>query len=386
MSGALNTRAAALIALALAAPACADDAPAPYAPPSELSAAPPPGFPPMRIPADNAFTREKAELGRYLFYERKLSGNETQSCGSCHRQRLAFTDGRAQSIGSTGDVTPRGSMSLVNAGYNATHTWANPSLRLLERQAMVPMFGEVPVELGLAGREDEMLARLRADARYPAMFQRAFPGEAEPVTLDNVLKAIATFERAILSGDSPYDRYQRGDRAALSASAQRGAGLFFGERLECFHCHGGFNFSDAVVNANTRIDETPFHNTGLYNVDGNGAYPAANTGVFAVTANAADMGRFRAPTLRNIAVTAPYMHDGSVATLEETLDHYAAGGRRIAAGPNAGDGSRSPLRSELVQGFALSSEERADVVAFLRALTDETLLRDPRFADPFGRE
>ena len=124
----------------------------------------------------------------------------------------------------------------------------------------------------------------------------------------------------------------------------------------------------------------------IYNVDGNGAYPAANTGVFAVTANAADMGRFRAPTLRNIAVTAPYMHDGSVATLEETLDHYAAGGRRIAAGPNAGDGSRSPLRSELVQGFALSNEERADVVAFLRALTDETLLRDPRFADPFGRE
>jgi cytochrome c peroxidase len=376
----------AAVALALSVSACGDDAPAPYTPPSVLAIDAPPGFPAMRVPADNPFTREKAELGRYLFYDRKLSGNQTQSCGSCHHQRLAFTDGRAQAQGSTGDLTPRGSMSIVNAGYNATLTWANPSVRVLERQALVPMFGENPVELGLAGREAELLARLRADPRYPPMFQRAFPGAADPITLDNVLKSIASFERAVISADSPYDRHLRGDANALSPSARRGMDLYFGERLECFHCHGGFNLSDSVVTAATRIDETPFHNTGLYNVDGNGAYPATNTGVFAITANPADMGRFRAPSLRNIAVTAPYMHDGSIATLEEALDHYAAGGRRITSGPNAGDGARSPLRSELVQGFALSPTEKADVVAFLRALTDETLLRDPRLSDPFGRE
>jgi cytochrome c peroxidase len=340
----------------------------------------------MRIPADNPFTREKAELGRFLFYDRRLSGNQTQSCGSCHRQSLAFTDGRAVSTGSTGDMTPRGSMSLVNVGYAVTLTWANPSLRQLERQALVPMFGERPVELGLAGMEAAMLARLRADARYPGMFRAAFPGQGDPVTLDNVTKAIATFERAILSADSPYDRYQQGDRNALSASAKRGMDLYFGERLECFHCHGGFNLTDAVVTAATRIEETPFHNTGLYNLDGMGAYPADNTGVHDITHNASDMGRFRAPTLRNIALTAPYMHDGSIATLEGAIDHYAAGGRTIASGPNAGVGSSSPLRSEFVRGFILDPREKADVVEFLRALTDESLLRDPRFADPFGNE
>lgn len=377
---------AATLSLSLSLSACGDDAAAPYTPPTVLTADAPPGFPAMRIPADNAFTREKAELGRYLFYERKLSGNQTQSCGTCHHQRLAFTDARAQALGSTGDLTPRSSMSVVNSGYNATLTWANPSVRTLERQAMVPMFGESPVELGLAGREAEMLARLRADPRYPPMFQRAFPGAADPVTLDNVLKAIASFERAILSADSPYDRHLRGDATALGESARRGMALFFGERLECFHCHGGFNLSDSVITAATRIDETPFHNNGLYNVDGRGAYPAPNTGVFAITANPADMGRFRAPSLRNIAVTAPYMHDGSIATLEEVVDHYAAGGRNVTSGPNAGNGATSPLRSELVQGFVISPTEKADVVAFLRALTDETLLRDPRLSDPFGRE
>jgi cytochrome c peroxidase len=354
--------------------------------PTELTLAPPPGFPAMRVPADNPFSREKAELGRFLFYDRRLSGNQTQSCGSCHRQSLAFTDGRAVSQGSTGDMTPRGSMSLVNVGYTVTLTWANATLRQLERQALVPMFGERPVELGLAGMEAAMLGRLRADARYPGMFRAAFPGQPEPVTLDNVTKAIATFERAILSADSPYDRHLRGDRGALSASALRGKDLFFGERLECFHCHGGFNLTDAVITAATRIEETPFHNTGLYNVDGRGAYPASNTGLYEITSSATDMGRFRAPTLRNIALTAPYMHDGSAATLEDAIDHYAAGGRTIATGPNAGDGSRSPLRSEFVRGFQLSPQERGDLIAFLRALTDESLLRDPRFADPFGNE
>lgn len=376
----MNLSRALLPSIAVAAlTACGADAPD-----AGLSLTPPQGFPAMRVPADNAFTREKAELGRRLFYDRRLSGNGTQSCGSCHEQRLAFTDGRGRGLGSTGQSHTRGAMSLVNVGYAATLTWANPSVRQLERQALVPMFGEAPVELGLAGLEESLLARLRADAQYPAMFRAAFPGVAEPVTVDHITKAIASFERSILSANSPYDRYQRGERGAMSASAVRGMQLFFGERLECFHCHGGFNLSDSVVTAATRFDETPFHNTGLYNVDGVGAYPAENTGVYDITHVPGDMGRFRAPTLRNIAVTAPYMHDGSIATLDAVIDHYAVGGRRIAEGPNAGNGNASPLRSELVHGFEISPSERADVIEFLNALTDPTVLTDPRWSDPFA--
>lgn len=377
MNNALRSLAFALLAIAGCGDAPVD---------TGLSITPPRGFPPMRVPADNPFTREKAELGRRLFYDRRLSGNQTQSCGTCHQQRFAFTDGRAVGLGSTGESHTRGAMSLVNIGYAVTLTWANPSVRQLERQALVPLFGENPVELGLAGREAEMLARLRADARYPAMFRAAFPGAAEPINLDNVTRAIASFQRSILSADSPYDRYQRGERNALSASAVRGMDLFFGERMECFHCHGGFNLTDSVVTANTRFEETPFHNTALYNVDGRGAYPARNTGVHEITQRPEDMGRFRAPTLRNIAVTAPYMHDGSIATLDGVIDHYAVGGRRIAEGPDAGNGNTSPLRSEFVRGFEISPQERADLLAFLNALTDPTVLTDPRWSDPFAAE
>lgn len=141
--------------------------------------------------------------------------------------------------------------------------------------------------------------------------------------------------------------------------------------------------SDSVVRERSTFVEAELHNTGLYNLDGKGAYPADNTGVFAITAVPADMGRFRAPTLRNIALTAPYMHDGSVATLEDALDHYAAGGRTIAVGPDAGDGSKSPLKSELINGFTLSPEEKGDVVEFLKSLTDEELLNDPVLSDPW---
>jgi cytochrome c peroxidase len=129
--------------------------------------------------------------------------------------------------------------------------------------------------------------------------------------------------------------------------------------------------------------ETPFHNTGLYNIDGQGGFPASSPGVYELTQDPADMGKFKAPTLRNIAVTAPYMHDGSIATLSEVLDHYAAGGRTIASGPNAGVGSDSPLRSDLIRGFDLSAQERTDVLAFLQSLTDDAFLTNPAYANPW---
>ena len=340
-------------------------------------------FPAPKVPEDNPLTPAKVELGRHLFYDIRLSANRSQSCGSCHEQELAFTDGRARGIGSTGQRHPRGAMSLANMAYASTLTWINPVLVELERQALVPLFGEAPVELGMAGREDELIERLKAEPRYEALFPAAFPGEDDPFTVLNVTRAIASFERSLLSGDSAYDRFLGGDRAALTASERRGMDLFFSEKTECFHCHGDFTLSDGATFAGKAFDELHFHNTGLYNVDGKGAYPEGNQGLIDVTNEPADMGRFKAPTLRNISVTAPYMHDGSIATLDEVLDHYSAGGRTLTSGPNAGVGSANPFRSEFVTGFTLSAEERRDLLAFLAALTDDAFLADPRFADPW---
>lgn len=196
---------------------------------------------------------------------------------------------------------------------------------------------------------------------------------------------MASFERTILSGDSPYDRYQRGDDPnAISESAKRGEGLFFSERLECFHCHGGFNFTGTVDYLDKGFAEVEFHNTGLYNLKGKFSYPQPNLGLYLFTNQEEDIGKFKAPTLRNIAVTAPYMHDGSVKTLEGVIDHYSAGGRTVKAGPNAGVGSENPNKSEFIKRSALSPKEKGDLIAFLKSLTDENLLRDPSFSNPWA--
>lgn len=345
----------------------------------------PAGFPFPKVPADNPMTAEKVNLGRYLFYDTRLSLNRTQSCGTCHQQERAFSDGRARGLGSTGELHPRGPMSLANVAYSPVLTWANPNMRRLEQQALVPLFGTHPVELGLDGRENALISRLQADSRYQKMFAAAFPGEAEQITVSNITKAIASFERILISGDSPYDAYRRGDDPnAISASAKRGEALFFSERLECFHCHGGFNFTGSVDYLGKGIAEVEFHNTGLYNLPGKFTYPQPNLGLYEFTRNEDDIGKFKAPTLRNIAVTAPYMHDGSVATLLQAIAHYKAGGRAIRSGPLAGDGSRNPAKSEFVKPFDLTARESEDLIAFLKSLTDRAFLEDPRFSDPFA--
>lgn len=340
-------------------------------------------LPRPEIPVDNPMSEVKAALGRRLFYDTRLSQNGTMSCGSCHLQALAFTDGRSRAIGATGEVHPRGAMSLVNVAYASRLTWANPLLDRLEDQALVPLFGDAPVEMGMAGREEHVAALLRTDGVYADAMPEAFPGDADPYSVLNAVRAIAAFVRTIVSFDAPYDRYLGGDESAMSAGAVRGMDLFFSERLECFHCHGGFNFTDSTTHASERVERVGFHNNGLYNVDGNGAYPADNTGLYDMTGERRDMGRFRAPSLRNIAVTAPYMHDGSMATLDEVIAHYARGGRMIANGRNTGDGRLSPYKSEFIRGFELSDEERADLVAFLHALTDESLLHRESLSNPF---
>ena len=264
----------------------------------------PKGFPRPSVPADNPMTTAKVELGRYLFYDTRMSVNGKAACATCHKQELAFTDGRAVGLGATGESHSRSVMSLVNVAYSAALTWSNPKLTRLEEQALTPMFGEHPVELGL--REgDEFLPMLRSDAKYQALFERAFPGEAGRFTTSNVTKALASFERSIISGSSPYDRYHYGrDDSAVSDSAKRGEILFFNQHLSCFRCHGGFDFTDATVSERNPERQIEFHNTGLYNLPGLLSYPAPNVGIYEYTKAPEDMGKFKVPTLRNIAVTA----------------------------------------------------------------------------------
>lgn len=345
-------------------------------------------FPKPWVPDDNPMNTAKVELGRHLFYDTRLSVNGRQSCASCHQQALAFTDGRARAVGATGDVHPRGSMSLVNAGYNPSLTWANPALDSLESQALVPMFGTAPVELGLSGLEARVVQDIGKDSVYRALFPRAFAADGGQVTMVNIVRALAAFERTIVSVRSPYDRYRYGNEPdAISASAKRGEIFFFsGQKGGCFQCHGGWNFNGAVRFSGQTNARVAFFNTGLYYLPGPMSYPAANTGLHAITQRPDDVGKFRVPTLRNIAVTAPYMHDGSIATLSEVLDHYAAGGRTIAAGPQAGVGRDNPNKARSVHGFAMSADDKRDLLAFLDSLTDSTLLRDPAFADPRRRQ
>lgn len=358
----------------------------------------PAGVPAPRVPEDNPMSRARFELGRRLFYDVRLSANGTQSCASCHVQARGFAETRPVSVGSTGERHHRKSMPLANVGYVTRLTWADPELDRLEAQAMLPLVGVEPVELGNAGDEAGLVARIAADANYREAFRRAFPervtdestagesatDERAPIDLTTLTMALATFQRGLISVDSPVDRFVRAYGASdLSAEARAGLGLVASDRLRCFRCHGDLHYGSSHAHVESPMTPIAFHNNALYDIDGEGGYPAHDTGLHRHTAFSRDMGRFRAPSLRNVAVRAPYMHDGSLATLEDVLDHYAAGGRLIEDGPFAGDARRSPLRSPFVTGFALTDVERRNVIAFLESLTDASFLTDPRFADPW---
>ena len=320
----------------------------------------PPGFPPPVVPDDNPMSVEKVELGRRLFFDEQLSGNGTQSCASCHRPELAFTDGHARAIGSTGEEHPRSAMSLFNVAYATNLTWQDETLTSLEAQALVPLLNVAPIEMGAQGRVDEILARLAADSDYRRGFAQGFPEEDDPITLDNVARALASFERTLIAGRAPYFKWiYDDDHQAISPAAKRGAKLFFSDELACSTCHVGFTFSGPIRAAGLEEIEPTFHNTGLYDIDGEGRYPEESAGV-------GGRGAFRAPSLINIELTAPYMHDGSVATLSEVLDIYAAGGR--------GDGRNNRFKDERLQGFSLDAKQKADLLAFLHTLTDRETL------------
>jgi len=358
------------------------------------------GFPLPREEDNNPITMAKVELGRLLFYDRNMSFNQTQSCADCHLQDKAFTDGLAVSVGSQGDHHARNAMSMTNVVYNGTMNWANNQIINLEQQALAVILNEEPIELGWSGHENEMLARLiepssadyaatpfaGAAPDYPSMFANAFPEDAEKITMFTVTKAFAAFGSIMISGDSAFDREQRNEANGMSDAAKRGRELFFSEQLECFHCHAGFNFSDSVDHSGVKFTQNTFHNNALYNLDGNGLYPADNHGLREFTLLAEDEGKFRAPTLRNIELTAPYMHDGSIATLNEVIDHYARGGREILPpDPNAGDGALNPNRSSLINGFVITADQRLDLISFFNSLTDWKFLCRNDLSDPFGQ-
>ncbi|MEY3629250.1 MAG: Cytochrome peroxidase precursor [Pseudomonadota bacterium] len=338
------------------------------------------------VPPDNPMSREKVELGRHLFYDKRLSSDASMSCATCHQQEKAFTDGKARSEGVDGTLGGRSAMSLVNAGYLPVLTWMNPNLNSLEIQSLIPIFGEHPVEMGMAGREELLFERLKAEPRYRKLFTDAFPnestrGDESLYSLSTVTKALAAFQRSLVSFGSAFDQYRyEGKTEALSASAKRGESLFFGEKMECYHCHGGLNFNDNIQHSRMPFPELGFHNTGLYNIDGKGSYPKKNPGIIEITGLAGDTGKFRTPTLRNIALTAPYMHDGSIPTLAEVIrSHYARAGRASME-----YGQPNPLRSEFLQGFEVTDQEVADLVVFLESLTDTAFIANPRHGDPWG--
>ena len=313
----------------------------------ERYAWPLPGWmPPPPVPPDNPMSAAKVELGRRLFYDGRVAGLNYMSCSTCHKPELAFSDGRPVAIGLTGQRHPRNSQGLANVAYLPRLTWADPGVTSLEDQTKLPLFGEHPVEMMANGREEAIVARLAVDLDYRRLFAAAFPESGGRIDFVAIRKALAAFERTILSFDSPWDRWRHGgDEAAVGAAAKRGEALFLGERLRCGRCHVPPLFTDAAAGEG-------YHNTGLYDLDGRGAYPTGNQGLIEHTGVPADMGRFRTPSLRNVAVTAPYMHDGSAATLGEVIDDYAAGGRA------ARSGARSPLTSPLVAGFSLRKTRR----------------------------
>jgi cytochrome c peroxidase len=264
-------------------------------------------------------------------------------------------------------------MTLTNVAYNPAYTWGNPQVRSLEAQMRQPLFSEHPVEMGLDLRGTAAREAISRDSTYREQFSAAFPGHSA-VSMNHIIMAIAAFERTLISGRSPFDRYIFDDESnAISDPAKRGMALFFSPRVGCVQCHSGFNLSGPVVYQGHLHEQALFANTGLYNLDGRGGYPATDRGLSEITHRSADAGKFRVPTLRNVAVTGPYMHDGSVPSLADVLDHYARGGEH------------GPLQDSRVRPFALSQGERGDLVAFLECLTDREFIGNPNFQSPAAR-
>ncbi len=314
----------------------------------------PQGFPDMVIPEDNPMTVEGVELGRRLFYDPILSGDDTQSCADCHAQSFNFTDsGKKFSMGIDSIEGNRNSMAVMNIGWMPTLFWDGRA-NGVEDQAL----GPVPNPIEMNQTWTEAMEKLNADPVYPNLFFDAFGTRDIDSTL--VTKAIAQFERTLISGNSKWDRYLRGE-VQLNQAEIKGFEIFFTEKGDCFHCHSTILFTDNDYR-NNGLD-TEFTDMGLYDVTG----------------DENDIGKFKTPSLRNLVFTEPYMHDGRFKNLGEVLEFYSTG---VQWSPTI-----DPLMKKVEQGgIQLTNEEKVNLVAFLLTLTDSTFTTNPEFSDPFENE
>lgn len=314
----------------------------------------PQGFPDMDIPTDNPMTVEGVELGRRLFYDPILSADNTQSCGSCHAPEFAFSDnGKQFSTGIDSIEGTRNSMAVINVGWMTTLFWDGRATSV-EDQALGPVPN--PIEMHLPWIE--AMEKLNGDPDYPDMFFEAFGSKQIDSTM--VTKAIAQFERTLISGNSKWDRYLRGE-VELSQAEAKGFEIFFTEEGDCFHCHTTILFTDNL-----------FHNNGLDN-------EFTDNGLFEVSGDVNDIGKFKSPTLRNLEFTAPYMHDGRFATLEDVINFYS---HEVQFSPTI-----DPLMEKVDEGgIQLIDEDKESLIAFLLTLTDTSFVNNPEFANPFDNE
>ena len=340
-------------------------------------------------------------LGRLLFYDPALSVNSRLACAGCHVQALAFTDGLRVARGATGQLLSRNTPSIANAAYLSSLGWSDPLQWKLEAQHRIPLFGHAPVEMGLREPLPRALReRLRSEPRYVRawaavraardVLPQALGQAPQRVTADTLLLPIAAFVRSLVSNGSAFDAWlYRDDKQPLSPEAQAGFALFNSPRLACAECHRGFLLGGTVRTLN-RQQVPEFFNTGAggrpelasrTDLAGRAGAQRAHPdqGLAGHTGRAADVGKFRTPSLRNVALTAPYMHDGSLPNLDAVLDHYARGGHD----PALGRVGANPNLAAQMRGFALTRDERAQLLAFLNALTDERFVTTPEFADPW---
>lgn len=287
------------------------------------------GLKPMRVPKDNELTAAKIELGMQLYFDARLSRDNTVSCASCHDPKKGWSNGDNFATGVRGQRGGRSAPTIINSGYSYFQFWDGRAIQL-EGQALGPI--QNPIEMDLT--MEECVKKLNAIEGYRKQFQSVFGTD---VTADGMAKAIASFERTVLSGNAPYDKFKAGDKDALSESAERGRKLFFG-KANCSACHAGSSFSDFA-----------FHNIGV-SMDKD----EPDVGRFSETKQLGDRGSFKTPTLREIARTAPYMHDGSLKTLEDVVEFYNKGGLA------------NPQLDEELFALKLTAEQKADLVTFLK--------------------
>src|SRR6185503_16402933 len=299
------------------------------------------GYEAMTVPADNPMTAEKVALGRQLFFDERLSIDGSKSCYSCHVCEHGLTDGLAKAMGAGNKELPRSSPTLWNIGYHKEFYWDGRS-DSLEKQAMAAWKG---ANMGVGENTGEIVAKINALQGYKSQFQKVFQSDA---TADNMMKAIAAYERTIIGGNTPWDRWRAGDQSAISQSAYRGWNIFQG--IKCNNCHDGILFTDQQ-----------YHNIGI-GMD----QKEPDVGRFKVSNRPEDTGAFKTPTLRDIAKSAPYFHDGSAKTLEEAVDIMLAGGK-----PN------EHLDKKNLQPHNVLPEQREDLLNFLRSLTVDCTLSKP---------